>query len=860
MSFYKALLRFYPSSFRSEYGPELVRTFEDSVRHRGRFTATFAALFDVVPNALLAHGRILLQDLRYAFRTLRRSPGFALTVVLITALGVGANTATFSVADFVLLRPLPFPEPDRLVRLCEGPKEGGGWGCMNELSPANFRDVAAMSTRFSAWGAFTGNAVNLVGPSGPVRVSGMRVTAQIFPLLGIAPLMGRWFDSTSSKGDDTQAVLLSYPLWQTQFGSDQRVLGQTIRLDGNPYTVIGIMPRGFHFPDASVQLWLPLVLTATDFENRGNTYLYGIGRLGPGATFEQGQAELGVIFDRMSKENPESNAETGFSYFRQRDYVFPRFRIMLLALCGASLSLLLLTSANLANLLLARAAIRERELAVRAAMGAGRDRLIRQMLTESLLLAILGGLTGIAVAAAAVPLLSHMVPNTLPIAAEPALDLRALGFAAAFTAFIGIGFGLLPALRVGGRTGFAALREGARGSSQRQRLRTVLVTGEVALSVALLISSGFLIRAMMRVESVDPGFVSENVLTMRTALPSPAYDDSVRRPEFYRRVLSEVRALPGVQSAAYISGLPMIMWGGITGVEVPGQEVRSGRRDGVSWRLITPQYFSSMGIPVLSGRDFQDSDAPGRPLVTIVSQSFVTRYWPDRNPIGLSFTVQGSNRVVVGVVGDVRVRGLERTNEPQVYLPSNQFPAGVGEFYSPKDLVIRTNAPTGTLLPAVRDIIRRVDPEQPVSDVRLLSEVVTQQTATRRAQLQVLGALALVALLLTGVGIHGLLAFLVAQRAREIGVRLALGAEPSRVARMIVGEASRWALIGCLVGGGLAYAAARSMQALLFGLGPGDPATFAVGVGVIAVVTLAGALIPALRAVRISPQVAMRAE
>ena len=712
MRFYRWLLRLYPASFRAEYRSELIHAFRDAVRERGRLAAILAAIADVVPNAVLAHGAILRQDLRAAGRTLSRSKGFGLTVVLVTALGVGANTATFSVADFVLLRPLPFPEPERLVRLCEGPRDGSGWGCMNELSPANYRDAAGLSTAFSGWGAFTGNAVNLVGPSGPVRVQGMRVTAQVLPILGVPPLLGRWFDSTAAAPGDAQAVVLSHGLWQAQFGGDPSVLGTVVRLDGNPYTVIGIMPRGFHFPDPAVQLWLPLVLGEADFANRGNSYLYGIGRLRPGVRFEAGRAELTLIFDRLARTYPETNAETGFSFFRQRDYVMPRFRIMLLALCGASLSLLVLTSANLANLLLARAAHRERELAVRAALGAGRERLVRQMLTESLVLALLGGLAGIAVTAVAVPLLGHLVPNTLPLAARPSLDLRVLGLAALFTAATGIGFGLVPALRVGGRTGFAALREGAKGGGgRRQRLRTVLVIGEVAISVALLISAGFLIRAVLRVQAVDPGFAAEGVLTMRTALPSPAYDDSVRRPEFYRRVLSDVRGLPGVQSAAYISGLPMIMFGGIAGVEVPGHEVQPGRRQGVSWRLVTPQYFQTMGIPVLQGRDFGEADGPGRPLVAIVSESFVTRYWPDRVPIGLTFRIRGQDHAVIGVVGDIRVRGLERTNEPQVYLSSHQFPAGVGEFYSPKDLVIRTTAQAGDLVAAVRDIIRRIDPE-----------------------------------------------------------------------------------------------------------------------------------------------------
>jgi predicted permease len=860
---YRALLRLYPASFRDEYGAELLRTFAESSRGRGRVATTLAAIGDVVPNALLAHAAILRQDLRYTARTMSRSRGFVATVVLVTALGVGANTATFSVADFVLLRPLPFPEPNALVRLCEGPREGGGWGCMNELSPANYRDAAAMTTKVRAWGAFTGADVNLVGIGEPVRIPAAAVTPEVLPILGVRPLLGRIFDAAGADHRNTGSVVLSFGLWQSQFGSDPDVLGKTIRLDDTPRVIIGVMPPGFHFPDRGAQLWTPLVLREEDFANRANTYLQAVGRLAPDATFEQARAELAFVAARLAREHPETNAETGFSFFRQRDYVFPRHRLMLLALCGASLSLLLLTGANLANLLLARAAGRERELAVRAALGAGRERLVRQMLTESVVLALLGGLAGLLVATLTVPLLAHLVPTTLPLAADqPRLDLRALLIAGAFTTLIGIGFGLIPATVVGGRTGFRALREGAReGGGRRQRLRTVLVTVEVAVSVVLLVSSGFLIRAVSKVQAVDPGFVSEGVLTLRTALPRSRSADSARRTEFYDRVLAGVQSLPGVEAAAYTSGLPMVLTGGISEVEIPGEEVRRGRRtDAVSFRYVTPQFFAALGIPIVRGRGVEDGDRLGRPAVAVVSESFVRRYWPNDNPIGKTFRVRGQDVSVVGVVRDIKVRGLERTSEPQLYRAAAQAPALMGGLQIPKDLVIRAAGRPETLIPAVRDVIRRVDPEQPVSDVRLLSDVVAGQTADRRAQLGVLSTLAALALLLTGTGIYGLLAFMVAQRSREIGVRLALGAEPGRVARMIVGEAARLALLGGVPGVLVAYAAARGMSALLFGIAPSDPPTLTIGALVVILVTLAGSIAPAFRAVRVSPLVAMRAD
>ena len=805
---------------------------------------------------------VLLQDLRYAARSLNNARGFALATILITALGVGANTATFSVADYVLVRPLPFPRPDELVRLCEGPKTGGGWGCMNELSPANYRDVATMNRSLSGMGAFTGRGVNITGAGEPIRAQAMSVTGEVLPLLGVRPLLGRVFDSASTATSDAQSVVVGYGLWQSQLGGDPSVIGSSLSLDGTPYTVIGVMPAHFVFPDESVQLWIPLVLRETDFAIRENTYLHAVGRLKPGITFEQARADIASVFTRLQEQYPASNAETGFSFFMQSDSMAPRFRVLLLALVGASLCMLLLTCANLANLLLARAAGRERELAVRAALGAGRNRLIRQMLTESVMLAIVGGLAGALLAIAAVPLLAQLVPPSLPLASQPSVDLRMFAIAAALSALTGLGFGLLPALRAGGSTGFAALREGSRGGSRRRALRTGLVALEVTLSVVLLISSGLLIRAVWRVQSVNPGFSTDRVLTMRTALPSPRYDDPARRAEFYRRVVTDVRSLPGVESAAYTSGLPMVMTGGIAGIRIPGREQENRRRAGVSWRVVTPQFFSTLRIPLRSGRDVEDGDTRDRQLVAVVSEAFAARYWPNEDPLGKVFEQPNRNRsyTVVGVVGDIKVRGLERTSEPQMYFPANQNLDSIGELYLPKDLVIRSSRESASLATAVREIVRRVDPQQPISSVRTLATVVGDQTGTRRAQLNILVALAALALILAAVGIHGLLAFTVAQRDREIGVRLALGASPTTVGSMIVKDGVRMALLGVIPGIFFAWLAARWMSNLLFGVQPSDPATIVV-VALLCFVTAVGACVrPALRAARIHPMTALRSD
>ena len=860
-SLYRFLLHLYPGSFRAEYGDELLRAFEEAARHRGPVANTVAAVRDIVPNALIAHGSMLRQDLHYAFRTMRRSRVFVATVILVTALGVGANTATFSVADLVLIRPLPFRDPGALVRLCEGPREGGGWGCMNELSPANYRDVARTTTTIRQWGAYTGAEGNLVGSGEPIRVGAEAVSPEVFNILGVRPLLGRVFDTTAAGQHDANSVVLSYGLWQSQFGGRSDILGTTLRLDDQPRAIIGVMPPAFRFPAPGTQLWTPLVLNDTDFVDRTDTYLQGIGRLAPGVTFDQARAELALIFGRLSREHPETNKDTWFSFFRLHDEMAPRYRLMLLLLCGASLSLLLLTGANLANLLLARATARELELAVRAALGAGRERLVRQMLTESLVLAIIGGVIGVAVATLAVPLLAHMIPTSLPLGETPRLDSRALLVAGAFTALTGFGFGLIPALMTGRRTAFRALREGARGGGgRRQRLRTTLVAIEVAVSVLLLVSSAFLGRAVWRVQSVDPGFSSDGVLTLRTTLTQTRAADSVRRTEFYTRVLAGVRALPGVTAAAYTSGIPMVLTGGITGVELPGQPARNPRANGVSLRFVTPQFFDVLEIPILAGRGIDDADRLGRPLVAVVSESFVARQLSNEPAIGKTFRTRSREYTIVGVVKDIKVRGLERTNEPQLYLSAAQVPAGMGILYIPKDLIIRAGARSAGLVAAVRDVIHRIDAQQPVSDVRMLSNVVEGQTADRRAQLRILVALAGLALLLTGIGIYGLLAFMVTQRSREIGVRLALGAEPGRVARMIVGDAARLALIGGVPGVIAAYAVARAMNALLFGIAPTDPVTLASGFVIVLLATIVGSLAPAMSAVRVSPLMAMRAE
>jgi len=865
MRFSDLLLRLYPASFRAEYGDDMraiwARRRRDAAGPLAVAALGIATVFDVLFNAAAVHWDILGQDLRYTARTLARSPGFALTAILVLALGVGANTAAFSVTDFVLIRPLPFSDPDRLVTLWE---KVPGYSQM-ELSPANFVDWKHMSKSFEGMGAYWDTSVNLVGQGDPERLEGATVTADLLPLLGVQPVMGRLFTAAEDREGAPGTLLLSYQLWQAVFGGDAGAIGRRVNLDNEPFVVIGVMPRDFHFPSRSAELWMPARFQehSDDFRDRNNNYLNVVARLKPGVSLAQARAEMGVVAAQLERQFPKENEQTRASVELLRDELSQQSRLLLMALSGAAVCVLLIACANLANLLLARGLARQRELAVRAAMGAGRERLVRQLVTESLVLALVGGALGVLVAAAAVPLLARLVPASLPIAQSPSVDLRVLIFAGLISGLTGIGFGVLPALRACRQADFNALREGTRaGDGRKERLRSALVIAEVMASLVLLVSAGLLVRALWRIEATDPGFRTDGVLTLRTALPIPKYNETARRAAFYTQVLSAVRALPGVSSAAYISFLPMTMTGGIWPITVDGKplEMRRFGSHQASLRFVTPGFFATLGIPLRRGRDVRESDSMDAPFVAVVGESFVHRYWPDQDPLGRHFKMAFHDRMVVGVVGDIRVRGLERNSEPQVYLPYRQVPDGWLAWYPPKDLVIRSATGPGTLLPAVRRIIRSADAEQPVSDVRTMADIVEEQTASRSAQVRVLGAFAAIAFLLAGVGIHGLLSFAVSRRTQEIGVRIALGARPGEIVGMIARQGAVLAGAGVAPGIVLAYAAGRAMEGLLAGVKPGDAVTFASAIGLCMLMTVLGSLVPALRAVRIDPIAAIRSE
>jgi len=857
MNLYAALLCLFPKSFRIEYGEEMERMFIERLRAtRGAIALArlwFEALADVIPNAVLVHWDILRQDMRFTLRALGRAPGFTFTAIVVAALGVGATTAAFSVTDRALIRPLPFNDPDRLVKIFQSEP---GYSRF-EPSPAHYRDWRRMQSSFEDVGAHANASMNLVSEGEALRVLGTAVTANLFPILDVRPLHGRLFGPDEDIEGAAGTVLLSYGLWQNNFGGREDVVGRTIRLDEESYTVVGVMPANFTFPDRTSRFWVPIRFKSTDFEDRSNQYLHLVARLKRESSLPAARADMGVVSARLGAEHPKEN---GITLVELKDQVPAQARLMLTALFGASLCVLLIACTNLASLLIARSLQRRRELAVRTALGAGRERLVRQLMTESATLAVGGGALGIALAAMVTPLLSQLAPANLPIANMAPIDLRVLGFASLITAITGIGFGVLPALRVSGDGNLEGLREGARGGvGGPKRLRSALVLAQVAISVILLVSSGLLIRALWKVQQVDPGIKAADVLTLRTSLPMNRYGIVTARAQFYDRVLAEIRALPGVSSAAYASFLPLVMRGGIWDVKVQGFP-QDPSENKVSMRFITPEYFATLGVPLTRGRDFDAQDARFAPAAAVVSESFARKYWPGQDPIGRIFDVTFQDRIVVGVAKDVRVRGLERQSEPQVYLPYQQVTDRAVPFYAPKDLAIRSTVDSAALLPSVREIIRRADPLVPISDVRTMTAIVEAETSSRSTQLRILGAFALIAILLAGIGIHGLLAFTVSNRLQEIGVRIALGAARADILRLVLGDGLRLAALGMLLGVIAAYFASVGMEALLAGISPADAPTFGATAALVGLMTIFGSLIPALRAVRVNPISVMRAD
>ncbi len=865
---FSLLMHVYPASFRNEYGPEMQRDFENRRRDCSSWFSVvllwLAVIPDVLFTALREHLALLRQDIRYALRMFRRSPAFVLTAVFTIALGVGANTAIFTAVDRALVRPLPFRDPDRLVKLREDASHYGYPA--NNVSPPNYLDWKAQSKVFEDMAAYRGTSFNLTGAGLPERLDGAAFTANVFSLLGVKPMLGRTFLPEEDGPDSRRTVILSHGLWLRRFASAPNVIGRTLEFDGAPFTIIGVMPPTFHFPRADVEYWVAERLDTHDLTQRKNNYLDVIGRLRSGATVEQAQSEMSVIASRLEHAYPETNRYIGVRLRTLREEVSLRARLSLLVLLAAAGCILLIGCSNLANLLLARASSRRKELAVRTMLGAGRERLIRQILTESVLLSVGGGVAGLLLAVWTAPLLQTLVPDNLPMDHSLTVDWRVLGFGFALSVAAGLLFAMLPALHITSESSLASgSREGSREGvgGRKGMFRNALVVAEIGLSAVLLVCAGLLVQTLLRIENVDPGFRSEGVLTLRTSLPMPKYDRLAPRHRFYDQVLSQIRAQPGVQAAGCVSFLPLTMGGGIFPVWLEGQPRDTSRVSlNAMYRIATPGYFSAMGIPLISGRDFGEEDSLDKPRVAVVSASFARKSWPNQNPLGRRFEVQDiaeGLRTVVGVVGDVKVRGLERDSEPQVYTPYSQSDEGF-TWFQPKDLAIRATLDPASLIPAVRKIIWSADPDQPISDVQTLPELLESETTARRLQLRLLGVFTGLALLLAAIGIYGLLSFLVSQRTPEIGVRLALGARAGGILGMFMRQGLALAGVGLALGLAVAYAAGRTMERLLFGVKPTDPLAYTVAAILCLVTTLFACYLPARRASHIDPMAAVRSE
>jgi predicted permease len=872
MLMFRALLHLYPRSFRAEYGGEMMKDFSRDWQHAhgiGRASLLLWTIADVIVNASRVHIDILIQDLKYAFRSLRRTPGFSITAILVAAIGIGATTATFSLADHVLIRALPFPEPDEIVKIWEE-QTAKGYPRL-EPSPPNFLDWRRQQRSFDYLEAYFQSGASMTGRGEARRVPGAMVTPGLLPMLGRQAALGRIFtEADAAAAGDQRPIVISDRFWRSVFGASPDVLRQTISLDDGTYVVVGVMPPDFFFPSRTTDMWRILEFgPGNGWDDRSNHLLEVLARLKDGVSLDVAQSEMKSIAADLARVYPKFLEGTSVTMAPFRDQVAWQSRLLLLGLVSASICVLLIACTNLANLLMSRALARRPEFAIRAAIGASVDRLVRQMLTDSLLLAACGGLLGILLGVAVLPLLVRLVPTSLPIAELPALDLRMLAGTVILTTVTGIAFGLVPALRVCRKADGSSLKDGARGGTSRgtERVRSALVVAEIVASVVLIVGVGLMTQALVAVQNVDPGFVKSNVLTLRTDLPPDRYGPLETRLAFYSRVLDAVHALPGVQSASFISFLPMTMRGGIWEVlsTTPDANSPGGflpldpkQAYSASIRYVTPRFFETMGTPILKGRDVSATDALNTPFVAVVSESFARRHYGDQDPLGRSFAIGQDVRTIVGVVGDIKVRGLERQSEPQVYMPAGQMRRLY--FYSPKDLAIRSSVPVATLIPAVRAIIASADPEMPIMALQTLEQVVDAETAPRLAQVRVLGGFAAVAFLLAAIGIHGLLSFTVSARSREIGVRIALGASARNIMWMVMGRSAVLCAAGVLIGAIVAYAAGRWMQALLFGINPADVMTFASAIAMVAIMTLAGTILPAWRAVRVDPMTATRVD
>lgn len=790
------------------------------------------------------------QDVRYALRQLRRSPGFAAVAILTLAVGSGANTAIFSLVNSLVLKPLAYDEPGQLVQIWESQAASP----TNPVSPGVFFDWRTQATTMDSLAAFREIDLNLTGAGEPERISGLRTTADGLRVLRARPLLGRTFAEDEDQPGKAAVIVLTHELWQRRFGSDAGIVGRTIQLNEAPVTVIGVLPPGF-LPRAQDEFVVPYVFDPTWRELRGAHFLQVMGRAKPGVPLAQARAELAAIYGRSQALFPAWKKGWSMKVVPLQEQFVGEVKPALLLLLAAAAVVLLVACTNVANLLLAKASARQREIAVRAALGASRGRIIRQLLAESVLLSLLGAGLGLALAFWSVAGLRHFVgAMNLARAHEIAVDGRVLGATLLVTLVTGVAFGLAPALQASRFSLIAALQDATRGSSTGGgRLRQTLIVAEVALAFVLLVGAGLLLNSFRRLTQVPSGFAPEQALTMQLSLPAKKYPINASRAAFFRQILARIEALPGVDSAAVSAALPLT--GG-----VPNSFFKVAGRAGMAepgyladHDFGTPHFFRALGIPLRRGREFTAADESGR--VAIVSEEFARRYFPGEDPLGQRLTQGQEAWEIVGVVGDVRARGLAQDVQPIVYRPQS-----AAEASSNPHLVVRATVPPHLLAASVRQAILEVDPDQPVAAVRTLDDVIAGSVADRRLTLGLLGGFAGTALVLAAIGLYGVIAYSVAQRTRELGIRVALGATRRDVLALVLGEGMRLVLIGLLLGLVAASGLSHFLAKMLFQVAPTDPQTFATVSLVLLATAFLAAWLPARRAARVDPMVALRAE
>jgi putative ABC transport system permease protein len=810
----------------------------------------------------------LVRDIRYSARKLIHTPGFTAIVVGTLALAIGATTAVFSIVNGVLLEPLPLRDAERVVSVSSVGREGS----RNPMSFQDFQDYRAQSRLVPAMAAFDGGTHNLTGTGGePIRLSGTRVNANFFDVIGVAPILGRTFATREDARGAARTAVLSEALWRSRFGGDPHVLGRTISIDGLPHTVIGVVPR-IDLRRAT-DIWLPLIPDADDDDpsNRGAHYLDGVGRLAPGATVERAAVELAQIARRLELQYPQTNTHFGATVIPLRESIVGNVRPALLVMLGGVGFVLLIACANVANLLLVRASTRETEIAVRTALGAGARQLVRQLLTESMLLAIAGAIIGTALAAWAVDGVKALGPQGVPRLDLVAIDGRVLVFSVLITIVTGLVFGLVPATHAARANLGQMLKESTRGSSGRRatrRTRSALVVTEMALAVVLLVGAGLLARSFVALTRVDPGYRPENVITMSVSLPDSKYPWDQQAINFSNALLERVQRLPELQSAALAFGRPLSDIGMRISFERDDRPHSTpDKRLVADVRVVTPGFFTTLRIPVLAGRVMATGDLPNGPPVVVVSRAFVRQYFPTENPIGKHITLgwgrqRSSNKAdtvsaggeIVGVVGDIKANGNRDRAPSTIYLPFEQAP--IQDF----SLLLRSPASPAVIVNGARAAIKEIDPELPVFDVKTMTDALAESVSQPRFYAILLASFAAIAVIIAALGIYGVISYTVSQRTRELGIRIALGAQRQRVLGLVIRQGMALTLFGVLVGLVAAYGLTRVIASMLFGVAAADPATFA-GVAVIfLIIAWLASYLPARRAASVDPIIAMRAE